>query len=318
MLLAVAAPAGVHAAALEPQLEGLVGSRFEHVVRKGDSITAVSARYAVSERALIRDNGLKPPYRIRAGETLLVHNRHLVPERIADGIVINLPQRLLFLFRGGQVAGAYAVAAGRSDWRTPTGTYAIATLEQDKTWIVPLSIQDEMRAQGKPVLTRVPPGPANPLGRYWIGLTLPGYGIHGTNAPSSIYYLRTHGCIRVHPDDVEALYGQAALQMPVKIIYAHTLLARLPDGRIVAEVNLDPYARGGDPLALMRSAARAQGLEAAIDWRAAESVAKARLGQAYEIGQAAAERPGSGAVTGEPAQVSRLRERLAGCDGALR
>ncbi|HWI15033.1 MAG TPA: L,D-transpeptidase, partial [Burkholderiales bacterium] len=183
-------------------------------------------------------------------------------------------------------AGAYAVALGRPDWKTPTGSYSVGALVKDKPWIVPPSIQEEMREQGRPVLTRVEPGPDNPLGRFWIGLTLPGYGIHGTNAPSSIYRMRTHGCIRVHPDDIEALYGNASLRMPVKIIYAHTVVARLADGRIVAEVNPDVYNRGGDPLRMMRDGAKAQGIEDRIDWTLAAQVARARMGQAYEIGYA--------------------------------
>ena len=296
-------------------MPGIVGGRFEYEVVRGDSVSAISARYAVSERALIRDNRLKPPYRLKPGDRLRVHNRHLVPEALADGIVINLPQRLLFLFRDGRLTAAYAVAAGKPDWRTPTGTYAVAALEQDKTWIVPPSIQAEMKAQGKRALTRVPPGPDNPLGRYWIGLSLAGYGIHGTNAPTSVYYLRTHGCIRVHPDDIGRLYGQVALHMPVKIIYAHTLVARLADGRIAAEVNPDFYQRVGDPLELMREAAQRLGLEAAIDWSAAAQVAKARLGQAYEIGRVAANPPAVAEATGAAAHLAQAADQGVGCDG---
>ncbi|MGE5523177.1 MAG: L,D-transpeptidase family protein [Rhodospirillaceae bacterium] len=307
LLLACALSSLVHAAALERgPVPGIVGTRFEYVVRKGDTLTAISARYAVSEKALIRDNALRPPYLLKPGDRVHVHNRHLVPDGAPpDGIVINLPQRLLFVFRNGQVAAVYPVAAGKPDWQTPTGSYSARTLQQDKAWIVPPSIQDEMRAQGKPVLTRVEPGPENPLGRYWIGLSLSGYGIHGTNAPGSIYYLRTHGCIRVHPEDIEALYGQMSLHMPVKIIYAHTLLARLADGRILVEVNRDFYDRGGDPLQIIRDMARQNGLDADIDWAAAQDVANARIGQAFEIGragtQAAAPRGAAGVQTKMPA-----------------
>jgi L,D-transpeptidase ErfK/SrfK len=320
LLLLCIVPRLPHAAALEiGPVPGIVGSRFEYAVRKGDTLTAVSARYAVSEKALIRDNGLHAPYRLRPGDRLQVHDRHLVPgDPPADGIVINLPQRVLFVFRGGVLAGAYPVAAGKPTWKTPTGSYAIRTMEQDKPWIVPPSIQAEMRAEGKPVLTRVEPGPDNPLGRYWLGLTLAGYGIHGTNAPSSIYYLRTHGCIRVHPDDMETLYGQVMLRMPVRIIYAHTLIARLADGRIVAEVNPDFYGRGGDPLQLLRDMAYKEDLEAAIDWTVAARVAKARIGQAHEIGRADAESSRAGAAKGHELAVSRIGDWSAGCERGAR
>lgn len=282
-------PGAVRAAALDLwPVPGIVGALFDYEVRKGDSVIAISARLAVSDRAIIEDNKLVPPYRLKPGDRLHIRNRHLVPGYLQDGAIINVPQRLIFVFRAGRVAGAYAVALGRRDWQTPTGGYTVRSMEKDKTWIVPPSIQAEMREQGKPVLKRVPPGPDNPLGRYWIGLSLPGYGIHGTNAPSSLYRMRTHGCIRVHPDDIEILYGQLSLHAPVRIIYAHTLLSRLDDGRIVVEVNPDVYNRGGDPLHMLHDMARAQHLEDRIDWALAARIARARQGLAFEVGLAPA------------------------------
>jgi L,D-transpeptidase ErfK/SrfK len=62
--------------------------------------------------------------------------------------------------------------------------------------------------EGKKVLTRVEAGANNPLGKYWLGLSLSGYGIHGTLAPASIYRFQSHGCIRLHPDDIAQLFSQ--------------------------------------------------------------------------------------------------------------
>lgn len=313
--LLCAVPLSARAAALEAQpAHGLVGSRFDYEVRKGDSVAAISARHAVPERALIRDNGLKPPYRVRAGAVLRIDNRHVVPRDLADGVLINIPQRLLFVFRDGRVSGAYAVALGRRDWQTPTGAYRVLTLEQDKPWIVPPSIQEEMRLQGKPVLTRVEPGPDNPLGRYWIGLTLPGYGIHGTNAPASIYAMRTHGCIRVHPEDIEAVYRQVAPGTAVHIVYAHAALRLLADGRIVAEVNPDVYNRGGDAVELLRSEARRQGLEEAVDWALAARYARTHRGQALEIGRVPAPPAGARAAPDSGAHITIMGTTRGGCN----
>jgi L,D-transpeptidase ErfK/SrfK len=102
-----------------------------------------------------------------------------------------------------------------------------------------------MRRQGKPVLTSVPPGPDNPLGRYWIGLNRTGVGIHGTNAPGSIYKTTTHGCIRMHPDDIEELFHRVELETPVTIIYEPVLVARV-DGQVFVEAHADVYGRSGD------------------------------------------------------------------------
>jgi L,D-transpeptidase ErfK/SrfK len=227
---------------------------------------------------------------LKIGERLRIDNRHLVPETLEQGILINIPQRMLFLFQGGRLMMSYPAGLGRPDRQTPTGEYHITRLEKNKTWCVPKSIQEEMRRAGKPVLKHVAPGPGNPLGKYWIGLSVPGYGIHGTIAPASIYRMRTHGCIRLHPDDAAALYAQAFPGMPVKIIYAPVLLARLGDGRILAEVNPDVYNRAGDPLPALRDLAHGQGVAEKIDWTAAGELARARQGVAREIGRTAPSR----------------------------
>ena len=119
--------------------------------------------------------------------------------------------------------------------------------EEDPTWDVPASIQDEMRRAGKRVLTRVPPGPTNPLGQYWLGLSLDSVGIHGTNAPLSIYTFGTHGCIRLRPGDIEELYAQVAEGDRGRIIYEPVLVAY--DGTdVFLEVHPDPYGRFPDLL----------------------------------------------------------------------
>jgi L,D-transpeptidase ErfK/SrfK len=98
------------------------------------------------------------------------------------------------------------------------------------------------------VKTRVPPGPDHPLGEYWIGFSLEGYGIHGTLAPTSIDRFRSHGCIRLHPDDIVDLFGREPIGTPGHIIYTPLKLARLTIDRICLEVHRDVFKRAGDPL----------------------------------------------------------------------
>ena len=178
----VAASAIAAAAANTPAITGDV-QRYR--VMNGDTLALVAARFGMEPQVLARDNGLKPNARLKPGDTLEVDNRHIVPQGYDDGIVINLPQRRLFLFRNGSLKESYPVAGGSGGWRTPTGEFSVRVMEVDPSWEVPKSIQAEMAREGKRVLTRVPPGPDNPLGTRWIGLT-PSIGIHGTNAPSSI------------------------------------------------------------------------------------------------------------------------------------
>jgi len=149
----------------------------------------------------------------------------LVPRALADGVVLNIPQRMLFVMREGDVAAQYPVAVGTRSWPTYIGPFTIVVKETDPVWDVPVSIQDEQRQQGKPVLTRVLPGPTNPLGTYWLGLSEPGYGIHGTNAPASIGKFATHGCIRMRADDIEDLFARVEVGMPGVSIYEPLIVA---------------------------------------------------------------------------------------------
>lgn len=268
-----------------PQADAAVDRSALHVVARGDSLASIGARYGVSARLIVAENGLDARKPLRPGATLSVTARHVVPPPLGDGIVINLPQRMLFFFRGGRLASAYPIAVGRSDWPTPTGEFKVINRQTDKTWVVPVSIQEEMRREGKPVLTQVPPGPENPLGRHWIGLSLPAIGIHGTIAPASVYGFRSHGCIRVHPDDVAELFDRVAVGERGRIVYLPLLLAQGGDGRIWFEANPDAYRRGAGTLETVRAMARDRGIaEESIDWQLVASMLRARDGLAREVG----------------------------------
>ncbi|MFP5344777.1 MAG: L,D-transpeptidase, partial [Gammaproteobacteria bacterium] len=184
---------------------------------------------------------------------------------------------------------SYPVGLGRPDWPTPTGKFTVLTLEENPTWDVPLSIQEEMRREGKEVVTRVPPGPTNPLGKYWVGLSLPAIGIHGTIAPTSVYRFQSHGCIRLHPDDIFELFPHISVNLAGKIIYQPVLLAQLPDGRIFLEAHPDVYKRGGNPLKRVQHLAAEAEITEIIDWEKVAQVLKQKEGLAREVGVSQAE-----------------------------
>lgn len=263
----------------------VVGSQFDYTARAGDSLTRVGARFGVGVPVLARANGLKPDARLALGQVLRVANLHIVPERLEEGILVNVPQRMLFLFRAGDVAAAHPVGLGRPDWPTPTGGYRLETRERDKVWYVPPSIQEEMRAAGKPVMTRVEPGPENPLGGYWLGLAGTTCGIHATLAPTSVYAFRSHGCIRVHQDDMETLFDAARVGEEVRIIYRPVLLAETSDGRILLEAHRDAYELGDLPIEEIRALAMAQGLADEMDWQRVGALLEQREGTALNVGR---------------------------------
>jgi L,D-transpeptidase ErfK/SrfK len=259
---AVATVASVLPAA-EPRI---VGRQFGYTVRRGDTLASIGARFAVSAESLARRNGLSPRHSLGAGRILRVDNRHIVPAVLENGILINVPQRLLFYFEDGRLVSWYPVALGQpGSWQTPTGSYQVVTKEKDPVWEVPASIQEEMRRKGERVQTTVAAGPENPLGRYRLGLSLECCGIHSTNAPRSIYGFETHGCIRLAPADAVDLFSRVSVGTPVEIVYETVLLARVDGGRSFVEVHPDVYGRAGGFYEKVRSTAESREIQSASE-----------------------------------------------------
>ena len=123
------------------------------------------------------------------------------PER--RRIVVSLTERKLVLFEGEQALRVYDVAVGKRTTPSPTGKFAIINRVPNPTWYGPAGV--------------VPPGTNNPLGSRWMGLSIKGYGIHGTNVPSSIGKAASHGCIRMRKQDLEELFEMVTVGTMVEL-----------------------------------------------------------------------------------------------------
>ena len=159
-------------------------------------------------------------------------------------IVINLPQTRLFLYLDGQLVDSFPVTVGKMLTKTPLGRFILTGIYPDPAWHVPKSIQAEMKAQGKPVQSIMPPGKDNPLGQMFMRFGEPGLGlgIHGTNAPASVPGFRSHGCVRMKNPDVLALSRQVKVGDQVTVIYQSVLLNQDPAGHLWMTVYRNPYA----------------------------------------------------------------------------
>jgi lipoprotein-anchoring transpeptidase ErfK/SrfK len=129
-------------------------------------------------------------------------------------IVIGRSSHRLRLFDGRRLVREFGVATGQSAYPTPVGTFAIVTMQRDPWWIPPPN--SAWAAGAKPI----PPGPGNPLGTRWMGLTAPSVGIHGTPDAASIGYSASHGCIRMRVPDAEWLFDHVRVGTPVAIVDA--------------------------------------------------------------------------------------------------
>lgn len=266
-----------------PPVPSIVGGERTHVVARGETWTSIGARAGVAPAVLAARNQRTTRSVLRAGESILVDNRHIVPVVPEVSLVLNLPQRMLFHVVDGSLRAHYPVAVGLPDWPTPLGPFTIIEREENPTWDVPESIQEEMRREGRPVLTEVPPGPDNPLGRHWLRLSFGSVGLHGTNAPLSIYRVTTHGCVRLHPDDIADLFAHTAVGDAGRIIYEPVLATVTPDGRLYLEVNPDAYRRVPNMFDLALDViARAGGVPLA-DLSRVRDVVRAREGLAVDV-----------------------------------
>jgi L,D-transpeptidase ErfK/SrfK len=227
----------------------LVGRDTVYVVKRRETIKMVSAKTGVNWRVIAKENSLDPKKTLQPGTALRINTMKIIPKTVDNGIVINIPEKTLYLFRNGKLHRIYPVGLGMtrrkdlSSWETPTGKFTIISKVRDPNWYVPYSIQQKLKREGKDFLTIVPPGPDNPLGKYAISTTFDGILIHGTTYPESVNSFRSHGCVRLLPNDMEKFFNTIRVNTSGEIIYKPVKVAVLDNGRVFIEVHADAYNR---------------------------------------------------------------------------
>jgi L,D-transpeptidase ErfK/SrfK len=215
-----------------------------------DTLYDLAAKFSLGSEELIRVNPGVDPWLPGAGKHLIVPGRHILPPGPREGIVVNLPEHRLYYYpkpkHGGPVEViTYPVSIGKMDWRTPLGLTHVIGKQKDPTWYPPASVRKEHAEAGDPLPPAVPPGPANPLGAYAMRLAAGNgtYLIHGTNNPIAVGLAVTHGCIRMYPDDVAALFPLIPVGTPVRLINEPVKVAWV-DGELLLEAHPPVDAQG--------------------------------------------------------------------------
>ena len=207
----------------------------------------------------------------------------ILPEAPRQGIVINVPAMRLFYFTAEKAplkkgvteaalkpAGppapvltvtSYPIGIGAEGWATPIGEAKVTGKVRDPAWYPPASVRKEHAERGDPLPSVVKPGPDNPLGRFALTLSLPSYLIHGTNTPAGVGMRSSHGCIRLYPEDIEALFGRVPRGTPVRLVN-QPVLAGWQGNELYLEVH-PPLAEEGRDLVADAESALAAALERA-------------------------------------------------------
>jgi L,D-transpeptidase ErfK/SrfK len=202
----------------------LVGEQRFVEVREGQTLLDVAREQGVGQEEILNANPDVERWLPTPGEPILIPGERLLLEDAREGIVINLPELRLYYFPppakkdSAREVITFPVAVGRMDWKTPLGKTRIASKQKNPSWTPPASIRAEHAAEGDVLPRVVPPGPDNPLGAYALRLGIEGYLIHGTDKEFGVGMRVTHGCMRLLPEHIEALFQQVPVGTPVRLV----------------------------------------------------------------------------------------------------
>lgn len=209
---------------LPPEGIDVVGVESVAIAGADDTLADIARSYNVGHLEIRNANPEVEFWLPGDGTRVEIPSRYILPRAERKGFVLNVPEMRLYYFpaplRGEEieVVITHPVSIGRQDWATPLGNTRITSKVANPSWTPPQSIREEAIADGDPLPAVVPPGPDNPLGNYALRLALPGYLLHGTNRPYGVGMRVTHGCIRMYPEDIEALFGRVPVGTSVEFV----------------------------------------------------------------------------------------------------
>jgi len=177
--------------------------RITHA-RLGYRIAQLATRTRIRAALAAHERGpITVPYRIL--------RPRLTRANFGSVIVIRRTSHRLYLYKGSTFWTTFGVAVGMPQYPTPLGSFSIASKQRNPWWYPP-------KAAWASGASPIPPGPGNPLGTRWMGLSRGGVGIHGTPDSASIGYSASHGCIRMRIPEAEWLFERVRVGTPVFIV----------------------------------------------------------------------------------------------------
>ena len=241
-------------------LPSVAGETQTYTVVSGDGLYDIARRHGLAYPAIARANGIADPNIIRLGRVLTLPTRFILPATRDEGVVINIPECRLYLFRGGTIRAVYPVAVGLPTWQTPVGSFTVTSRVENPAWYMPPDMAERENVQRE----IIPAGPDNPLGDFWIGTSLNHTGIHGTNSPMSIGRALSHGCLRLYPEHIKALFDEVTKGETGEILYEPVKVAVDGDD-VLVEIHPDIYDMVPDLAQAAEERLRALGVWEKVD-----------------------------------------------------
>lgn len=224
-------PVASHSFAFDPDQDSVVGEVQVTEAREEDTLSDIARRFNVGYEEIVRANPDVDPWLPRAGTRIVLPTQFVLPDGPRSGIVINLAALRMYYFpprqKGElQTVVTHPIGIGRVGWNTPLGATKVTAKRANPVWHPPASVRKEHAADGDPLPAKVPAGPDNPLGKFALNLGWPSYLIHGTNQPYGVGIRASHGCIRMYPEDIAALYDDIPVGTKVTVVNQPMLYGR--------------------------------------------------------------------------------------------
>lgn len=216
-------PGAMNQFELAPDDKEVIGELQRVRAHREDTLSDIARRFNVGYEEIVAANPKVDPWLPGTGTEVIIPSQWVLPKAPHKGIVINLAAMRLFYFPPAkkgepQRVITHPVGIGRIEWKTPQGKTRVASKAEAPAWIPTAAIRREHEKDGDPLPAVIPPGPDNPMGAYVMRLGWPEYAIHGTNKPASIGMRGTHGCLRMYPEDIAALYEKVPVDTQVAVV----------------------------------------------------------------------------------------------------
>ncbi len=184
-----------------------------------ESLAALAAeRGHCSLRLLAKLNPGKNFGALKPGDSLIVPNAARTETAVrAASIEVDFGRKVVWVLDGeGQVVSLFHCSIAADPGNLPAGPCRVATIAMDPAYVFDPAKWPEVKNVDRRLV--IPPGPRNPVGLCWIGLSLKGFGIHGTPAPELIGKTGSHGCIRLTNWDALRLAEMVRVGTPVRFV----------------------------------------------------------------------------------------------------
>jgi L,D-transpeptidase ErfK/SrfK len=298
-----------HFTLVEPTQE-IVGETQVLFTRYENTFSAIGRQYNLGYEEMRHANPKVDQWLPGEATPVYLPTQTILPDAPRKGIVVNVPAMRLFYFTtepakrvaadGAAVASAatpvpvvmrvttHPIGIGAEGWATPIGEAKVTQKAKDPVWYVPASVRKEHAERGDLLPSVVRPGPDNPLGKFAMSLSIPGYLIHGTNKPAGVGMRSSHGCIRLYPEDIEELFERVPKGTSVRIVN-EPVLAGWRDGMLYLEVH-QPLAEDSRDLVAEANAAIAKAIKRSgstapvdIDHAAVQRIAAEQRGIPFPV-----------------------------------